>query len=210
MIIAAVTAWTGLGLQASITVPARLAQGAGTLGAVAHLVSYFTVLANALAAVSLTVALLLPRSRVGRYFARPDVATGMTLSMVMIGAVYGIFLRKTWPAAGLQHFADMLLHYVAPSAYALYWALAVPRFDPRLRALSLWLVFPACYGLLVVVRGWATSSVPYFFLDIRQWGLGRVLITCGWIGAGFLAMGLLLIALDQLKPRTVQLTGRSQ
>lgn len=210
MIAVAVIAWTGVALQASVTVPARMALGDSAPAAVAHMLGYFAVLTNALVAVSLTVAVLQPRSRLGRFFAHPDIATGVTLSMVMIGAVYSIFLRKLWPSAGLQHIANVFLQYVAPWSYALYWAIGVPRFNPRLRSLGQWLVFPACYCLTVMVRRWASAGPPYFFLDVQRWGMARVLVNCGWIAAGFLALGLLLIALDHLKPRTAAVPGRSR
>ena len=202
MSIAAFTAWTAVALQTWITVPVLLAKGYSVPGAVAHVLGYFTVLTNALAAVSLSAALLQPRGALGRRAALPNVATGIALSMVMIGAIYSLFLRKLWPAAGLQHTADICLRYVGPLSYALYWALAVPRFDPRLRALGQWLVFPACYAIVMLVRSGLGAAVPYFFLDVGSWGLARVLLNCSWFAAGFLVVGLVLIGLDRVKPRT--------
>ena len=48
----------------------------------------------------------------------------------------------------------------------------------------------------------AIEAVPYFFLDVGSWGLARVLLNCSWFAAGFLVVGLVLIGLDRVKPRT--------
>ena len=199
---AAAMAWTGITLDAGVRVPVWMANGAGAPGAIAASLGCFTVLTNTLAALSLTVALLLPRSRPGRWLVQPKAVTAIGLAMFIIGALYGLPLRQLWAPEGPQKVADLFLHILAPWSYLLTWMVTVPRHDPRLLALGAWLSYPAGYLLLTLLRGRITSTVPYFFIDVAEWGLPRVLINCAWITAAFLVAGTALMALDRLKPRT--------
>ena len=202
MFSAAAMAWAGITLDAGVRVPVWMANGAGAPGAIAAMLGYFTVLTNTLAALSLTVALLFPRSRPGRWLAQPEVVTAIALGMLIIGALYGLPLRRLWAPEGLQKVADLFLRNLAPWSYLLTWMVTVPRHDPRLRALGAWLSYPAGYLFWTMLRGRITSTVPYFFLDVAEWGLPRVLINCAWITAAFLVAGTALMALDRVKPRT--------
>lgn len=193
--------WTGFVLEARMTLAAHRALGAGPFAALAFMLGYFTVLANAIAALSLAVPLLLPRSAVGRFLSRASIVSGLTLSMVVVGFSYGVLLHGTWSPAGPQQVANLFLRTLSPWGYFIYWSLGVPRQDFRVRDMGGWFVIPTSYAVVTLSLGIATGAYPYFFLDVGRWGVERVLVNCAWLGAGFVAAAFGLVGLDRMKPR---------
>ena len=68
MAILAIMTWTGLCVQFYISTEKYMAQGRTFGGAIVQLLSYFTIQNNLLVALTITVLLLWPKSKWGRFF----------------------------------------------------------------------------------------------------------------------------------------------
>ena len=127
MILTAIVAWFALALQLWLMMRLRPETGFSAIEVVIKFLSFFTILSNFIVALSLTVILLKPQSRLGVFFSKPANKAAVALYILVAGIVYNIILRSLWAPQGLQKIADELLHVVVPLLYVLYWFIFVPK-----------------------------------------------------------------------------------
>ncbi len=95
--------------------------------------SFFTILTNVLAAVTL----LWPLDRAtlhgsGMFLSRPSVRTAVTGYIIMVGVVYYLLLRDLSQRQGWPMFFEYMLHYVTPPLFVLDWLAVRRQARPRL------------------------------------------------------------------------------
>lgn len=177
-----------LALQASLTISEAVAAGRSLAGAVEFLLSFFTILSNAvLAAVHLAIA-----SEAGMLapLRRPVVRAAMVAVMLFVAAFYHIVLAPTFALHGAWKLADILLHYVTPAFYAGCWIAFAPHGRTRFTNIPVIIAWPFAYALLAVARGAVRGEYPYPVLDAATLGLERVALNI----AGLLLLFALLCA----------------
>lgn len=185
----ALVAWVGLAIQLQASVGES-----GSIGAaVWAMLRYFTILSN------LLLALLF--SAIARGSARaatPRLLGGMTLTILLVGAVYYLLLRGHAELNAGVALVGVLLHEVTPSATALFWLAFAPkgrlgRTDP-LR----WMALPLAYLAYALVRGAVDGAYPYPFIDVGTIGWGRTMANSAAIAAGFVVAGYVLVGVDRV------------
>ena len=193
--------WFALGSQFFLVIATTQTAGKSETEAIINYFSFFTILTNLLLAVGLSCFLLKPASRIGRFFWRPAVRTGLALYIGVVGAVYMLVLRELWNPQGLQKMADVLLHELVPALYVVYWALFVSRVRLAWSNVWLWLIYPAVYLFYTLVRGVFRGWYPYPFVDVQAIGYGRV----AWNAAGLLVVfvlaGAAMVAIGRWRTR---------
>ena len=81
--------------------------------------SYFTVIANILVTLAMTLPWLAPKYRLAQWFERPSVRTVLAVYIIMVGVVYQVLARKLG-APHVWGFVDnIILHYVIPTLFAI-------------------------------------------------------------------------------------------
>jgi hypothetical protein len=115
--IAAGIAWLGLGLQFYFTLQTSLARGLAPAIVIVRYFSYFTILANLLAALALTFASGSATVSVGRFFAKALVQAGIAVDIALVFLGYNLLLRHVWNPQGLERLADEVLHVATPVLY---------------------------------------------------------------------------------------------
>lgn len=199
MLVAGLLAVAGVLLQADLTFSYYLAKGWSFGAALLKFVSYFTILTNTLVAVTYLSGAIGPRSALGRFFARPSVRTGVFLYTGLAGLLYAVLLSQMWNPRGWQLVADVLMHYVTPALYLLFWLLFVPGSLLPWRLAFQWLLYPAGYLAFILARGFFTHDYPYPFMNAHRLGwlpsLGNVSTGC----FVFIAGGLFLIQLCRVR-----------
>jgi hypothetical protein len=154
---------------------------------------YFTVITN------LGVALVLGGIASGKLsFRSPFLIGGMTLSIVLVGVVYMTLLRGLVELSSGALLADTLLHKVVPIATLLFWLMLVPKGGIRWRDPFLWLLYPVSYLIYAVGRGQLDGQYPYPFIDLARIDWDTALVNSAGVALGFLAGGLLMVAVDHL------------
>ena len=125
------------------------------------------------------------------------VAMGVTMYAVVVGLVYHVLLHATWNPQGWSLVANILLHYVMPTAMLLDWLLFTAK--GRLRWIDpvKWLAFPLVYGGWTLIHGYAAGWWPYWFVDVSTLGLGRAALYFAGLLAFFLCVGLAVAAIDR-------------
>lgn len=187
----------GLILQICITIPASMEAGRGFLGSLIFYFSFFTILTN-IGAVLVHVSLLSP----GGYawfpaFAGPRVRAGVAVAISLVFIVYATVLARLWQPQGLFLLCDILLHYVTPVLFVLWWLLAGADGKRRWRDISWWMVDPIAYLAYVLVRAPIAGEVPYPFLDVARNGAASVAISGLAVTGLFLVLCVIAVLADR-------------
>jgi hypothetical protein len=196
--IIAVLVWYGLVLQLYLIIQKAREEGFPLFDEVMRYFSYFTILTNLMVAICVTSILLSPRSRMGLFFSRPAVQSGIALYILVVGITYSVALRMIWNPAGLQLIADRVLHDVIPVLYILYWAFFVPKDSLRWSYPLWWLVYPFVYLVYIMIRGQFIDEYPYYFLDPTLFEWPGVWMSIAVLFGGFAGLGFLMVGIGRL------------
>ncbi|TIT70288.1 MAG: hypothetical protein E5W60_10800 [Mesorhizobium sp.] len=167
----------GLVLQACITIPASMEAGRSFLGSVVFLFSFFTILTN-IGAVLVHTSLLSPSGYAWfPAFAGSRLRAGVAAAIGLVFIVYATVLARLWQPQGLFLLCDILLHYVTPALFVLWWLVAGADGTTRWREISWWMVYPLAYLAYVLLRAPIAGEVPYPFLSVEKNGAASVAVS---------------------------------
>lgn len=183
----ALVGWIGIGVQ----LDASTALAGSVRGAIWNMLLFFTIIANLLAAIVMTGIALDWRA-----FKAPVTIGGVTIAILLVGVVYALLLRGLLELSGGARLADILLHSVTPVLVPLYWLLLAPKGGLTWRAPFLWACLPLAYFGYALVRGDLEGRYPYPFMNVAQIGWGATLTNAFAMAIGFLAVGFVLVWLD--------------
>jgi hypothetical protein len=181
----------GLVLQICITVPASMEAGRSFIGSLVFYFSFFTILTN-IGAVLVHVSLLSP----GGYawfpaFAEPRMRAGAAVAITLVFIVYATVLARLWQPQGLFLLCDVLLHYVTPALFVLWWLVAGADRSTRWRDISWWMIYPVAYLVYALVRAPISGEVPY-----AKNGAASVTVSALVITGLFLALCIIAVLAD--------------
>lgn len=194
----AVVAWTALLAQYALLL-AGTWNDRGPWLATLRYFSFFTILSNLLAALTATCALR--SSHRAGFFAEAAVRGGVASCMGLTGLVYFFVLSSTWAPTGAQWLVDKALHYLTPLAYLGWWLVAAEHGRLRWSDPLRWLLFPGVFLLWSLLHGLWSGWYPYPFLEVGTLGYAAVLRNGLLVGALFVALGLLVVAVDRAMAR---------
>jgi len=197
----AVLAWFSVLLQLFVTLHSTIEHGNGIVGGLVSYLGYFTILTNLLVCISLTIPLVAPASASGGFFARSDVTAGVATSIAFVGLAYYFLLRKTWNPQGLQLLADILLHYVMPVLFLIYWWFNFPKGALRWFYPVIWGLYPTVYLIYVLIRGSIIGNYPYGFIDPHAIGYQQTMVNAFGLLLAFVALGQVLVVLGRMQRR---------
>jgi hypothetical protein len=213
----AALAWFGVLLQCYLSLQFASRNGKSMGSGLAVFLSYFTVLTNLLICVSLTFSSMASSASSAssgsptssgsstssdKWFSRPSVVAGIATSITFVGLSYHFLLRHTWNPQGAQLLADVLLHYVIPALYVLYWWFVSSKAALRWTHPLFWSLYPTVYLVYALIRGSIQGSYPYPFIDVAKLGYGRTMLNSLALLFAFLALGLLFVALGRARQST--------
>ena len=190
----ALVAWFGVVLQLALSLQLAVANGKSIGQGLVVYFGFFTVLTNILVGLTLTWPLTAPQSRFGQFFAGASVRAGVAANILFVGIAYHLLLRHIWQPQGWQWLADMVLHYVTPALYTLYWALTRPKTPLKWTAPLVWSLYPAAYFVYALARGPFVNSYPYPFIDVITLGYGQTLLNALAMMLAFYLLSMLLVA----------------
>jgi hypothetical protein len=188
----ALIGWVGLVVQFF----ASLDQTGSAAAAAWVMLRYFTVLTNVLVAVTMT-GLALGRPA----FRSPALLGGVTLSIVLVGAIYGLLLRGLLELSGGAKLADTALHIVVPIVVPFFWLAFAPKGRLTFRDPFLWSVYPIAYVVYALIRGTIENKYAYPFIDVARIGWAQTAMNTTVIAVGFLIVGCAIVGLDRLHGR---------
>lgn len=186
----------GLVLQFCITIPASMEAGRSLLGSIVFLFSFFTILTN-IGAVLVHTSLL---SSTGYAwlpaFAGPRVRAGVAIAIALVFIIYATVLAQLWQPQGLFLLCDVLLHYVTPVLFVLWWLIAGADGTTRWSDISWWMVYPIAYLIYALARAPFAGEVPYPFLDVAKNGAASVAVSALAVTGLFLVLCVIAVLAD--------------
>jgi hypothetical protein len=199
VLLSAVIIWVALGFQLDVSMAWAKNRGFGVLAGLWSYMSFFTNLSNMMAGIALVYAL-----RVGcdplRLKQRAGHFAAITLFICMAGMVFYLEISQHIPRHSVYFWINVVLHYVNPTLFMAFWLFLVPRGMLRFRDAVMWLIFPVLYFCYVMLRGILIGQYPYSFFNPALLGYKSVVGNGLEMLAGFLSFGLIVVALDRLKP----------
>ena len=197
MVIVAIAVWIGVGVQFYVTYYHPNLAGVSGFQRTLRFFDFFTVLTNVLVAVSVTIALVMPQSALGRFFLRPSVQTAIATYIALVGIIYNTVLQGLHHFEGAAAVADFVTHDLVPLLYTVYWLIFVPKGEVGWRSPVYWLIFPLIYVPWALIRGTYTGLYPYPFLDIGELGLPAVLVNVVLLIVVFFVIGEAFVGIDK-------------
>lgn len=159
------------------------------------LARFFTLLTNSLVVVTFASAAF-RRDGVNA----PWVAA-LTLSIVLVGAVYHALLAGLVTFTGLGIWADQGLHTAVPIACLLWWIAFAPKRSLHFRDLPMFIVWPCVYVAYALARGAADGRYPYPFMDLNTLPAAEVAVNLFGLLLVCLLGGTLMIAVGRFTDR---------
>lgn len=167
----------------------------GTIGALIAFWSYFTHLTN-LMIVLIYLANLTGARRLG-WARHPRTEALMAGYIALVMVFYHFLLAPYFTFEGWLLVATILLHYVAPTLYLLWWLLFARHGGLRFADIPLMLAPGLIYVALILARGALTGIYPYDILDAAKNGYDGVAIGVGIISAAVAAFSALAVLIDR-------------
>jgi hypothetical protein len=199
----ALVAWFGVLLQMALSLQLTKAQGLPAANGLIAYLGYFTVLTNIVVAVTLSLARWGGNSPAARWCRHTSVATGVLLSIVLVGLGYHVLLRDIWDPHGWAWVADGVLHYATPQLCLLHWWTSVPTTHLPWTEPLRWATWPLVYVVYALLRGEWLHRYPYPFLDVAVLGYGRVLVNASGLLVIFLLLGSVLVAISRARVKVL-------
>jgi hypothetical protein len=197
----AALAWCSVLLQCVLSLQAAIHSGNSVGSGIVSLLGYFTILTNLLVCISLTLPLI-STAPAASVFSRADMRAGVATSIAFVGLAYHLLLRNSWHPQGLQVLANVMLHYVMPALYLIFWWVYSPRTALRWVHPVIWGVYPTVYLVYVLIRGKIIGSYPYAFIDAAAIGYRQTMLNGFGLLLAFISIGLVLAALDRVRRKT--------
>ena len=187
-LLAALAAWSMLGLQLALTLQNMAA--AGLAAGLWRYLGFFTILTNLGVSVVATLMVVRPE------LAGPRVRLATAASILFVAIVYSVALRNIWHPTGWQAVADHGLHDAVPLLFLIAWLLA-GHGALKWRD-ALWVMAPPlAYCLYAFARGAADGWYAYWFLDPHALGPLKLAGSIAVLAAAVLVIGLILTAIDR-------------
>lgn len=185
-----------LGAQYYLILEKAAAEGLSYWAETIRFLGYMTIWTNILVTLYFLLALLAPDSRPGVFFKRPAVQGGLFIYIFIVAVVYHFVLAKIWSPTGLHYVADLLLHYLMPLIYMLYWIFFAGKGKLMLKNSVLWLVYPLVYAAYALLRGAIIHDYPYPFIDAAELGYPAVIRNILLFALAYLVSGLILVFIN--------------
>lgn len=162
-------------------------QGLSLAEATIRFFSFFTIQTNVLVALVLTAFAI--KTGPEEWLVHPFVRSAVAAYIVMVGLIYVTVLRPIEPLQDALSFTNVVMHYLMPVAYLLFWLTCVRKAGLRWYDPLLWVIYPLFYLGFVLVRGKMSGFYPYPFVDAKTLGYAGVaantaglLFVCAAIG----------------------------
>lgn len=188
-------AGAGLAIQLVVSIRTSVTRGDGWIYGVWMYVAFFTVLTNLLVAIALATFVIAPSSRIGRWLGGPNAITGIAANIVLVAITYHVALAGLRPLSGWGLIANLLLHYMVPVLYVVFWWVNVPRGSIDWRHAAAWAIYLIAYFFYVMVRGLVSGFYPYPFINLSHLGWTAVAINSLGVLLAFFVILTLLIAI---------------
>lgn len=165
--------------------------------------SYYTILTNLL--LVLIYLSDLTKARWLDWFRAPATRTMMAGVIILVMVFYHVLLSGLWSPQGLSKVADVLLHYVTPVFFVLWWWIFDEHGGVRMRDIPKMLVPSLAYVIYTLLRGAMIGTYPYTILEVGRLGYPQVLVNIAVVALALIVLFALFIFADRYLARSTPL-----
>lgn len=184
----------GLLLQFYATLTLRAANGHDFAGTLIYFFTFYTILTNIML-VLVYASDVTTAGWLGWW--RSPVTRGMMAGAIaLVGIFNHLLLADLYDLSGLSAFCDLLLHYVTPAYFVLWWIVLQPKGTLRFADIPVMLLPTLVWLVWAMTRGAIVGEYPYPILDVPRLGYASVGINCGYVFVGLVVLYLIVITLD--------------
>lgn len=139
------------------------------------------------------------------------------LSILLTFIVFNFFIANESTRDPVLNYKinSVTFHVILPVMYILDWFLFYERKKVKISYPLISVLFPLCYGIFIFIHaaiykfdstvpnyfGTGPFIYPYFFLNIDTYGVGGVCLWILGLGAVFIGVGFIFMALDRILAR---------
>lgn len=204
LVFAAGITWSALGLQLVLFLQKAPELGLGMVGGLAKFFTFMTNLTGLAAACVFTAALRPSGGGVLQWFSGSAVRGAVMVYTSLVFAVYHFMLAGVWHPEPAWRLAAVLLHYLMPACYLVFWAALVHRGALRWGHVLVWQVFPIVYATVIMAIGPALAGYPYPFLDPGLVGWRSALSAMAAVLAAYVLLSAVVVVFDRWRARKGQ------
>jgi hypothetical protein len=165
--------------------------------------SYYTILTNLL--LVLIYLSDLTKARWLGWFRAPATRAMMAGVIILVMVFYHVLLSGLWSPQGLDKVADVLLHYVTPVFFVLWWWIFDEHGGVRMRDIPKMLVPSLAYVIYTLVRGAMIGTYPYPIFEVGRLGYPQVLVNTAVVAFALVVLFTLFIFADRYLARSTPL-----
>jgi hypothetical protein len=188
----AALAWIGLGAEMVLSVQDAVAKNLSVATQLLDQFSRFSMQTTAIVALVTTFAVVRPQAKF--FLLRPNVQAALVVYAVVVGTVFEVMLR---PDSQSIQIVDSILHGFIPILYLSYWLIFVPKGTLSSTDPILWLIYPIIFFAYTMIRGVIFGVYLRHFQEIIKLGGYQFLIHTLVFFTAFLAVGFVLVLVDQ-------------
>ena len=100
----------------------------------------------------------------------------IAINILLVVTFFHFYLRDPDSLNGLSYWCNLVLHYLAPLIYVVWWLVGVRHGPLVVRRVPIMLVPTFVYFLIAMARGGWTHEYPYPILNVVKLGYGHVLL----------------------------------
>ena len=173
-------------------IPEQMALGRSFFGAMFHFFSFYTNWTNIL-----LVLIYLDVFKGWTNLSSPSTGVTGLSSIIMVMIVYHFLLSATHFPEGIDKITNVIMHYVTPIVFTLFWIVCKHFGALKWRDLYKFTLFPMAFLIFTYVKAAITGEYPYDFLNLSLNGIAGVApIICG-IVILIILLGSLAIVYDK-------------
>ena len=158
---------------------------------------YFTIQSNIIVAVAFAATLVLAAQRKRQGVGLSVFRGAATVYIATTGIVYNTLLTSVDVQTSVQWSND-ILHKIMPLYAVLDWLLFSDRARLVFRHIWWFLLYPAVWTIVILIRGATDGWVPYPFLN-PDLGYGVVAWYCLGVAASIVLLGVLVVGMSRLR-----------
>jgi len=158
---------------------------------------YFTIQSNIIIAVAFAATLVLAAQRKRQGVGLSVFRGAATVYIATTGIVYNTLLTSVDVQTSVQWSND-ILHKIMPLYAVLDWLLFSDRARLVFRHIWWFLLYPAVWTIVILIRGATDGWVPYPFLN-PDLGYGVVALYCLGVAASIVLLGVLVVGMSRLR-----------
>ncbi|TDN45817.1 hypothetical protein EDF64_102230 [Curtobacterium flaccumfaciens] len=158
---------------------------------------YFTIQSNIIIAVAFAATLVLAAQRKRQGVGLSVFRGAATVYIATTGIVYNTLLTSVDVQTSVQWSND-ILHKIMPLYAVLDWLLFSDRARLVFRHIWWFLLYPAVWTIVILIRGATDGWVPYPFLN-PDLGYGVVAWYCLGVAASIVLLGVLVVGMSRLR-----------